>query len=343
MGKKDISINEWLEDKERFADLFNGLVFDGKQVVKAEELTLLPTGLKTSVRGKVRNNGAGYVEWIDQDRDICMGWKGIKLVVLGLENQEKIDYRMPLRTMLYDGLAYKKQADILWGDLSKQQRNRASDAERMSRLRKKDRLTPVITLVLYYGESGDWDGPRRLYDMLDMPSEQDNMVDVKSLIPDYKLNLIELDKINSDIFKNTDLQIMLGMVKYKKDTIALDEYIKKHREYFEDVDKATLDAWAVLMSFGKKRIRQLESMQETGEISKYKNGKGGYNVCKAIEDMISAGEARGRVEGRAEGEARGIIVMAKKFKLGKNEVLVELKNTMKLTDNQARKYVKMYW
>ena len=38
MGKADIAVKNWLNDRERFADLFNGTVFGGKQVVLPEEL-----------------------------------------------------------------------------------------------------------------------------------------------------------------------------------------------------------------------------------------------------------------------------------------------------------------
>ena len=38
MGKADIAVKNWLSDRERFADLFNGTVFGGRQVVLPEEL-----------------------------------------------------------------------------------------------------------------------------------------------------------------------------------------------------------------------------------------------------------------------------------------------------------------
>ena len=38
MGEADVSLKNWLKNKRRFADLFNGTVFDGKQVVKPEDL-----------------------------------------------------------------------------------------------------------------------------------------------------------------------------------------------------------------------------------------------------------------------------------------------------------------
>ena len=42
MGKKDISVNRWLSDKERFADLFNGSLFEGRQFIDPQKLTRLP-------------------------------------------------------------------------------------------------------------------------------------------------------------------------------------------------------------------------------------------------------------------------------------------------------------
>lgn len=41
MGKGDTAGKLWLSDKKRFADLFNGTIFYGKQVIKAEELEMV--------------------------------------------------------------------------------------------------------------------------------------------------------------------------------------------------------------------------------------------------------------------------------------------------------------
>ena len=38
MGKSNIAIKQFFRDKERFADLFNGYVFQGEQIVKPEDL-----------------------------------------------------------------------------------------------------------------------------------------------------------------------------------------------------------------------------------------------------------------------------------------------------------------
>ena len=41
MGKKDITLQDFLGDPYIFADLFNGCFFGGEQVIHAEELSLL--------------------------------------------------------------------------------------------------------------------------------------------------------------------------------------------------------------------------------------------------------------------------------------------------------------
>lgn len=38
MGKSNIAVKQWLRNKKRFADLFNGTIFQGEQIVLPEEL-----------------------------------------------------------------------------------------------------------------------------------------------------------------------------------------------------------------------------------------------------------------------------------------------------------------
>ena len=38
MGKSNIAVKQWLRNKKRFADLFNGTIFQGQQIVLPEEL-----------------------------------------------------------------------------------------------------------------------------------------------------------------------------------------------------------------------------------------------------------------------------------------------------------------
>lgn len=77
-------------------------MFYGKQVVKPEELEPdEPQAVSTGDR-----TGSGNVKAIVDKVRI---WKGKKLHILAVENQNYVDYQMVLRTMLSESVGYRKQ------------------------------------------------------------------------------------------------------------------------------------------------------------------------------------------------------------------------------------------
>ncbi len=44
MGKKDLDLKSYLSDRRRYADIYNGSIFQGGQLLKAEELEPVDTG-----------------------------------------------------------------------------------------------------------------------------------------------------------------------------------------------------------------------------------------------------------------------------------------------------------
>ena len=65
MGKADIAVKNWLNDNERFADLFNGSVFNGQKIILPDELEdldretdILITDKKDRRRGLQRHRQA---------------------------------------------------------------------------------------------------------------------------------------------------------------------------------------------------------------------------------------------------------------------------------------------
>ena len=95
MGKSNAAVKNWISVKERFADFYNGTVFDGRQVVRAEELQ--------EVSGEsdlILRDTDGKAEELHRYRDVIMRWKGkMDLVILACENQEKVHYAMPVRNI----------------------------------------------------------------------------------------------------------------------------------------------------------------------------------------------------------------------------------------------------
>ena len=101
--KKDSTFKEFWRDNERFADLFNGAVFGGREVICAESLQ----EMDTDVSGTIKMDG--YSEGLERRRDVIKKFAaGMTFVLLGVEAQQHIHYAMPLRHMLYDGMGYLK-------------------------------------------------------------------------------------------------------------------------------------------------------------------------------------------------------------------------------------------
>ena len=164
MGKGNAAVKQWLGNPRRFADLFNGIVFQGKQVILPEDLHLA-TG-ETDILVSDKNKKAKEVQ---RYRDIIMRWEqGAYLVLLACENQENVHYAMPVRNMLYDSLSYVEQIRQSWKHLESSEEQKVTGAEFLSQFRKADKLVPVITLVFYYHPDA-WDGSLDLHVLLSTP------------------------------------------------------------------------------------------------------------------------------------------------------------------------------
>ena len=157
MGEKDIAQKILEAHNDVFSDIVNVLLFNGKEVLSAQELEDQSPNSFYKADGKLRG----------LERDVAKRWKmgNIRLACVGLENQTSADSDMPLRVMGYDGAEYRSQL--------------LGDKETKSRY-------PVVTLVLYYGYKDHWNQPTSLKERLDIPAEFDPYIN------DYKLNLFEI-------------------------------------------------------------------------------------------------------------------------------------------------------
>ena len=304
MGKSDVVLKQWLKNKVRFADLFNAVVFDGEQVIKPEELEeinnesgIVIANADNDEKDATEKTGKMRCRTEQRYRDLVMSWKGeAELAVLALENQGKIHYAMPVRGMLYDALTYTDQMRLVWEQLSKEEKKSVDENEFFSRFRKQDRLCPVITIIFYYGED-QWDGAVQLYELFGV--EDKELVQVlEKYVPNYRMNLIEANRIEDVTKYKSDLQMIFRMLKYRKDKRGLLEYTKEHSDYFENVDYESGQVMAVLLN----TPQLLAKMRE-------KEGADG-NVCQALEeyyqDGVQEGIEKGILQGRAEGLAQGM-------------------------------------
>ena len=319
LGKSDVILKQWLKNKERFADLFNAVIFDGEQVIKPEELEELNSESGIVIASAIGENDTEEkndrnVEYSTEEeknrdekqrknkvyhrteqryRDMVMRWKGeAELAVLALENQGTIHYAMPVRGMLYDALAYTDQMRLLWNQLSDEEKKCVNENEFFSRFRKQDSLCPVITIVFYYGEE-PWDGATELYELFGV-KDRELIHIIQKYVSNYRMNLIEVNG-EEDVTKfKSDLQIMFSMLKYRKDKRRLIEYTKEHKDSLDKLDYESVQAMAVLL----KTPQLLAKMNE-------KEGAEG-NMCQALEEYYQDGVQEGIEKGIAQGIQQGI-------------------------------------
>ena len=109
MGKVNTATKQYMKKNEIMADAFNFLIYDGEQIIQPEFLSELD-----SVEVDITYGDELSELSVEKIRDI---FKFLVLktdgntvyALLGIENQEAIHYTMPVRTLIYDALAYVDQ------------------------------------------------------------------------------------------------------------------------------------------------------------------------------------------------------------------------------------------
>lgn len=266
MGQKDIS-EKILEDyNDVFSDIVNVLIFQGKQVVKPEELA------DTKLRSYYKADGTKLHE---QNRDVAKLWTagGIIFAVCGLENQTTIDYDMPLRVIGYDGAAYREQL------LNKKNKQRY----------------PVMTLILYYGKR-HWKAPRTLKERINVPKG------LKDYVSDYRINIFEISYLTEEQVKmfQSDFQIAADYFvqtrkgeKYQQNTKIMehvDAVLNFLSVFTEDRDYLKVD-----LSKHSGGINMCVVLQEAKL----------FGIREGIERGRQEGIERGRQEGIERGRQEG--------------------------------------
>ena len=282
MGKSDITTKAYMSKNEIFADAFNFLIYDGKQVIKADELEELDS---TEI---VLPYGNRASEPKQKFRDVLKIWtakrdKKAVYVVLGIENQSEIQYAMAVKNMLYDSMNYASQVEKAARSYRKSKNNlRLSSAEFLSGFRKEDKLIPVITLTVYFGAE-KWDGAKSIHEMLSVQDEE-----LLKFVPDYKLNLITPASIKEEDFEKfkTGLGMAMQYIKHQKDE-DLASIAKNKR--FEQVDRDTAN---LINTFSKSKL-------------KFEENRGDVNMCYALENSLRKAKQEGKIEGEIEGKIEG--------------------------------------
>ena len=232
MGRIDTETKNYMADNERFADVFNYLVYGGRQTIDPKALTPLDTAEIVLPYGNETRSP------VQKFRDLLKRWQ-VKTdgqavyALLGTELESEVNYAMPVKAGLYDFMNYAKQVEAA-GKSHREEKLPLKPGEFLSGFRREDRLTPVITTVLYLKDA-EWDGPTHLREMFDVTEAQ-----LLSFVPDYRINLLAPHGIPEADFRKfrTDVGPLLQYIKNQKDKSRLDEIMHegdrfRHRLKFD--------------------------------------------------------------------------------------------------------------
>lgn len=276
MGEKDITLKDYLSDPKRYADLLNGSIFQGRQIIDAGELQDADT-----VQSK-----SDELSIMERINDITMKQtkNGNLFAIWTIANQEHIDYGMPARVMMQDALSYDRQLK----ELRRQNQDFADSGEFLSRVKKDDRLHPVITLVVYWGED-KWQGAKSLHDILDFGTDSVLAQEIKQLIPEYPLHFLNLSEVHNYSHYRTELRTLFELYDRRKNRTAFTQYVKEHDEC-RQIDTETY--WALGILLNTTKLKSILPRSERTE----------RNMGNVIDEIWNEAEEKGLQKGLLEGK-----------------------------------------
>lgn len=322
MLKPDPVLKDYWRNNDRFADLFNQVFFQGNPAIEPGELMDSDAEESALIMEKEK------ISAISKARDIIKQYKnGPELVLIGLENQMHVHYAMPVRSMLYDALRYTRQCKEM-----EQQHRTVKDLngsnEFLSGITREDRLRPVVTLVLYYGEK-NWDGPIRLSEMMEIPEV------FQPLFNEQNIHLVQVKQAGGYGFKNPDNRDFFQLIEEFYNNggkISLEEFKKKY------ADKEVY--WETLAAIG--------AAAGSPELIRYARGQEGgrINMCTALENLKKEGIQEGIQEGMEKGIQKGVqesiqetISILKELGIPKDVIIKKILEKFSIEEAQIKEYM----
>lgn len=268
MGKPDTVTKEYIRRPDIFADVFNQFLYHGEQVIRPGDLTELDT-TEIAVPYGIDNVSVPEQRYRDVTKFLAAMTDGkAAYCILGVENEDKINYAMPVKDGLYDFMQLAKQVSEIARShkKSRDKGRKPSGDEFLSGFWKDDKLYPVITVVVYYG-ANQWDGSLSLKEMYVDCDER-----ILKYATDYHVNLIAPSQLSDEEIDEfqTNFREVMKYMKYSKDKEKLREVIGNDGR-FKNLERQAADVISTVS--GTTRIR-------------YSGKEEKVNMCLAVEEMM---------------------------------------------------------
>ena len=246
----DSTCKKLFRDDGCFADICNYAYFQGKQIIKPEELVSRENDVSTLMGKELLPMETKRYRDIVRKASINGDY-----MIIGVEHQSTLDKNMIIRILNYDAQLYINQVE--------------SGKE----------VRPVGSFVFYTGDK-EWTYPKSLKESLKIPPE------MKDYINDWKLPVLELQKIDSGILKNQRLKevVEISQSMFKGDY----EKLRTNR-------MISVESFKMAAIFTHTDIKE-EDLPEGDEI----------NMCKAMDQLFQRMRDEGEVLGLEKGELIGL-------------------------------------
>ena len=296
--KQDVNEKYYLNDRYRIADLLNGYFFHGIQCIAPEDVKEAGTQLVYVSENHSSDSAKDDMTVLREHDLLHKIIHGANYLIFSLEDQNYLDPSMVLRSLEYTVGEYVRQRHEI-----QKMHDRKKDLkgdEYLSRFSVQDLLKPVAVVVIFFGDE-EWKGARTLHELLDWTDISEEW---KELFMDYRMHLIEVQKIENLELFHSDLKLLFGFLQSKNDKEKLKGFLAENHDELSEVPQ---DLFMVMTSMSNIwQLRELQKEQKSQE----KGWK--VNMCKAFDEMLEdsrndglrIGIEKGRKEGKMEGEER---------------------------------------
>ena len=286
MGKRNRALKHYFRQPRVAAEFYDVAVFDGEREISPEELEDV-----SDFYGETLWERNGQKAETERERDVVkLLHRGGLLIIAAVENQDVLNYVMPLRCLEYDLLDYRRQLRML-REKHKKAKDLRGSAEFLSGIKEGEKLTPVITILFYHGP-GKWTASKQLHDLLDMEGIDEKL---KGYVANYKMHVVCLCDLEEEKFE-TGLRELIATMKRRNSKKEMESYCRAHAERFQDMDEETYDAICMMTGWKELIISK----------DKHRNPEGGIiDMCKAVDDWAREEKEKGIRIGRRQGERVG--------------------------------------
>lgn len=135
-----------------------------------------------------------------------------------------------------------------------------------------------------------WDGARELYDLLNI---RKNVEEYQCLYQNYQINILDVQRLQHMERFQTDIRWVFGFLQRRSNKKKLREFIRDNQEAFRCLKE---DAYDVIQTYGN--IAVLKRIKEECKV------EGGYDMCRAWNEIMKDERMKGEKRGEKRGEDR---------------------------------------